>query len=197
VPLQGDRCWRLRGGTLSGLVWGSRGRSRDWSRRRRLSRPLSSVLAESDGEFSLTHLIHTTTDALHQPLSASEHLFQTRLFLAEVHEVFLEFSVRRDRRSGRGGSMMGRTVAVDPRVGVVQGWQDVSVARRMCTTWSSASATHIARAKVSGRSDIASGGGEERARSIENHMAHLGGSKSSVQRRQIETTHMRGGVEGW
>jgi hypothetical protein len=51
------------------------------------------VLAESNGKLSLTHFIHTTPDTLHQPLRASKHLFQTRLLLAQVHEVFLEFSV--------------------------------------------------------------------------------------------------------
>lgn len=38
-------------------------------------------MAESNGELSLTHLIHTTTDTLHESLSANEHLFQTSLFL--------------------------------------------------------------------------------------------------------------------
>jgi hypothetical protein len=74
-------------------MWGSRGRSRDWPRRCGLSRPLSRVLAESNRKLSLTHLIHTTTNTLHQPFSASKHLFQTRLLLAEVHEVFLKFSM--------------------------------------------------------------------------------------------------------
>jgi len=93
VPLQRDRRRRQRRGPFSGLMWGSRGRNGDWSRRRGLSRPLSCLLAESNREFSFTHLIHATADTLHQPLRASEHLFQTRLFLAEVHEMLLEFSV--------------------------------------------------------------------------------------------------------
>jgi hypothetical protein len=93
--------------------------------------------------------------------------------------------------------VVGRTVAVDTGVRVVQRRQDVSVARGMGTTWSSASTTHVARAKVPGRSDIASRGGEERARSVEDHVAHLGSSESGIQRRQIETAHVRRRVEGW
>jgi hypothetical protein len=93
VPLQRDGRGRLRGRSSFDLMRGSRGRSRDWSGRCRLSRPLSRVLAESDRKLALTHLIHTTTNTLHQPLGASKHLFKTRLLLAEVHEVFLEFSM--------------------------------------------------------------------------------------------------------
>ena len=93
--------------------------------------------------------------------------------------------------------MVGRTVATDARVRVMQGRQDVSVVRRMGTARGSTSATHVTRAKVPRRSDVASRGGEERTRSVEDHMAHLGGSKGSIQRRQIETAHMGGGVERW
>ena len=93
--------------------------------------------------------------------------------------------------------MVRRTATVETRVCVVQGRQDVSVARRMGTARGSAPATHIARTKVPWRTDVAGRGGEKRTRTVEDHVAHLGGSEGGVQRRQIETAHMGGRVEGW